>query len=516
MGARSVLAALLALGLVGSIYVTRLSDAPVYLAHDEIKFALQARAIAATGHALNGDFLPLYFSEPEYTAGRDPLSIYTTALVLKALPFSVSSIRLPSALVGVLDIVLIFFVARRLFASNRAGAIAALLLATTPAHFIHSRLAVDVLWPLPFVLGWLLLLAAYAHRPTLRALVGAMLLLGIGVYSYLGGALLMPVYAAATIVVVLRTRDGGTRRWDASRWRSIAWALAGFILPLLLLAWWHLGHAGRYAELVDAYRPQGARDPFGYASLAHRLDTIWNYFNPSYLFLTGDTSLINSTRSVGPFLLPVGVLIVCGLHRILRTNRSPLEIVLVVGLLTAPLPAAMMGDIEIRRALLMLPFAILIATAGAEYLLRANRGSWRTAAILLLVAAPLMFRGFYADYIGGHRARSGAAYGGNIRGACMAVLTRRPPAAYLSRRIPYVDDYCAFYAVDARREDVLPRLTVIDPDAFDPRTAVSGSMVVSTASDEPATTLARTAGWTRLEAVPELDGTSLYVTFEKR
>ena len=41
-------------------------------------------------------------------------------------------------------------------------------------------------------------------------------------------------------------------------------------------------------------------------------------------------------------------------------------------------------------------------------------------------------------------------------------------------------------------------------------------MVVSTTGDEPATTLARTAGWTRLEAVPELDGTSLYVTFEKR
>ena len=34
---------------------------------------------------------------------------------------------------------------------------AALLLALTPAHFIHSRFALDYLYPVPFTLAWLLL-----------------------------------------------------------------------------------------------------------------------------------------------------------------------------------------------------------------------------------------------------------------------------------------------------------------------------------------------------------------------
>jgi hypothetical protein len=45
--------------LAGSLYATRLQYAPVYLASDEIKFALQARSIAATGRDLNGQLLPL-------------------------------------------------------------------------------------------------------------------------------------------------------------------------------------------------------------------------------------------------------------------------------------------------------------------------------------------------------------------------------------------------------------------------------------------------------------------------
>ena len=82
--------------LVAALYVRHLAYAPIYLAHDEIKFALQARSIAESGRGLNGERLPLYFAEPEFPAGRDPLSIYATALVLQVLPLSERAIRLPA------------------------------------------------------------------------------------------------------------------------------------------------------------------------------------------------------------------------------------------------------------------------------------------------------------------------------------------------------------------------------------------------------------------------------------
>ena len=103
-----------------ALYATRLGFAPVSLMHDESQFALQAQAIAATGRDLSGRRLPVYFTEPEFPAGRDPVIIYATAAVLEALPLSESSARLATALTGVLNVVLMFLVARRVFKSDLA------------------------------------------------------------------------------------------------------------------------------------------------------------------------------------------------------------------------------------------------------------------------------------------------------------------------------------------------------------------------------------------------------------
>ena len=64
------------------LYATRLGDVPPYLMHDESKFALQAISIATSGRDLTGRLLPIFFTEPEFPAGRDPAVIYLTAAAL--------------------------------------------------------------------------------------------------------------------------------------------------------------------------------------------------------------------------------------------------------------------------------------------------------------------------------------------------------------------------------------------------------------------------------------------------
>ena len=143
-----------------AIYAWRLGSAPVYLAHDEVVFALNAQSIAATGRGMEGGWLPLSF----HVAGNywaTPVNIYLTALFLKVLPISETSIRLPGVLIGLVDVVLMYFVARRLFGREVLAIVAAVLLTLTPSHMIHSRLGVDHLYPVPFVLGWLLLLLSF-------------------------------------------------------------------------------------------------------------------------------------------------------------------------------------------------------------------------------------------------------------------------------------------------------------------------------------------------------------------
>ena len=101
----------------------------------------------------------------------------------------------------------------------------------------------------------------------------------------------------------------------------------------------------------------------------------WEGLSPTLLFISGESSLINATRQAGAFLWPLAFLMAIGVHAILTDRRSRFTLLLLVGFLTAPLSSAITADIGIRRALVMLPFGVLIATFGVERLLVGSAAS---------------------------------------------------------------------------------------------------------------------------------------------
>src|SRR4026209_1203224 len=206
----ALIAAAIVLG--GTLLYTRaLGDAPPYLIHDEAQGALQAHAIATTGHDLSGRLLPLYFTEPEFPPGRDPAMIYVTALGLTVLPFTEAGARTPTAMVAVLDLVLLCSAARAIFQSNGAALLAPAMLALLPVHFIRGRLLLSPLYSIPFVLGWLWALAKFTEHPTARRFVAACAGLALGIYSYLAAVVMMPLYLVMTVAVAARQL----------RWRTV-------------------------------------------------------------------------------------------------------------------------------------------------------------------------------------------------------------------------------------------------------------------------------------------------------
>ena len=80
--------------------------------------------------------------------------------------------------------------------------VAAALLTLTPAHFFESRVGVDPLYPLPFVMAWLLCLVTFEERSGAPILFGGVFLLAIGFYSYIASVILMPVYFVVTCLVL--------------------------------------------------------------------------------------------------------------------------------------------------------------------------------------------------------------------------------------------------------------------------------------------------------------------------
>jgi 4-amino-4-deoxy-L-arabinose transferase-like glycosyltransferase len=199
--------AVLAWALTMSLYALGLAVSPPHLTHDEIKFALQAKSIADTGRDINGRFLPLYFVEPGFSVGRDPICIYVMAAVLRVLPLSEISIRLSTVLVGAIGVGLTFVLAALLFQRSSIAWAAAALVALTPTYYIHSRLALSVIYPVPFTLAWLVALVLYLSRGQVRYAVACGVILGLGVYSYLAAAIMMPLYLVATVVTLLVRGD---------------------------------------------------------------------------------------------------------------------------------------------------------------------------------------------------------------------------------------------------------------------------------------------------------------------
>jgi 4-amino-4-deoxy-L-arabinose transferase-like glycosyltransferase len=508
----TLLQASVAAALTALLYVPGLAASPPHLTHDEIKFAVQSKTIADTGRDSNGRMFAVYFPEPGFSGGRDPVCIYLTAAVLKVLPFTEQAIRLPSALVGALSVGLIFILAHRLFGRTSTAWIVAAVLATTPTYFIHSRLALSVIYPVPFVLLWLLFLQRHLAAPHRYSAALCGVALGLGIYSYLGSVLMMPLYLGVTCGVLAVRRE----------WRDAGLAIGAFAIALIPLVLWQFAQPDRYADLAASYRmfePQAGPRPGVLDTLApairQRLDVYWDSFNPSRWFFTGESSLQISTREVGSFLLPIAVLIGFGMAAIVRHRTQALGWVFLFGLLTAPLPAVVMVDVEIRRWLVVTPFAAMVAGYGVERL-RQGTVLARAACVALLALALLQFGGFARDYFGPYRERASFWFGGNIRAALQTTLDdvgERTAAVYINEDIPWVEAYWRFYATARGQARLIPHARYVRFDTTAPPAASADALAVVPAQNQAAIDALARAGWAVRHRVPDLDGKPSFVIF---
>jgi 4-amino-4-deoxy-L-arabinose transferase-like glycosyltransferase len=357
----------LVLAGAAALYLPQLRDAPNYLGRDEMFFGLTAHSLATTGRDTNGRFLPLYF-QTQMRYGSEmwfqPLLMYAAAGTVKAFGLSEGTIRLPMALSGIVDVVLVYFIGRLLFERRIVAIAAAALLALSPAHFINSRVAMDFQAPLPFVLGWLLCVLMYLRRRSSGWLFSAGLLLGLGLFTYIAADMLMPIYALLTGVVLYQQREA------ARRYLALA---AGFIIPAsiaLPFLWFHPTVFHDVLWHYERERPPatGAIDLAAsflrLDRLAHAASVYLRFWMPRFLFVDGP----QSEWVAGAFLLAMAGLLIVGLIHALRT-RATWTPLLIGGLLTSPIPASLVGDTDaIHRAAEVLPFGVLLAAVGMDAL----------------------------------------------------------------------------------------------------------------------------------------------------
>jgi len=357
-----LVAAAVLCGVVVGAHYADLGGAPPGFFSDEASVSYDAQGIATDLRDEHGDLLPIFFRA--FGTWRGSLLIYLMAAVFKVTGPGVIQARAVTTTVALVAAVALGLLVQRLFGSAWLALGTFAVTAVTPWLFAAGRLAFEPV-TLPAVLAVFLLLWRTAHRTErwyLGAAAGAVL--GLTLYTYISAWLFAPLLCLALVLAEL----------PRIRWRLLLATAIGVELAALPMLFFIAGHPGaltaRY-QLVQVWQP-------GHP-LLENVGRAWRVytsgFSPGYLF--GQANWIQG----GEFFAVLAPALVVGLFALWQERGDRFWRFVFLGLLAAPIPAALTTDFshEVRN-LEDVPFFLTIMALGA----------WRLAPLLArqrLVAA---------------------------------------------------------------------------------------------------------------------------------
>lgn len=366
-----------------------LGQIPAGFSPDEASQGYSAYSLIQTGKDEWSQPWPLtgFRSFLDYKA---PLQTYLMIPSIALLGLSPFSVRLPSAIIGILAVLVVYFLGNQLFPKSKfrigrlelsVGHLAAFFLAISPWHLQFSRTALEVnITSLLFPLGLLFFLRAEKEK-SLYFL--AVICWGLNLYSYHAAKLFEPVFI--TLLVLNQRRE--LAKLDRKLMVKILLLAAIFVVPLLASSIFGTGSKRggdllvtnlskenvdqisliQYNSPLKSISPQVPRLFANKATLVidQFASNLLSYTSPSFWFTEGGReitySVLPGTGLLYIFLLP---LIAFGLYRLVKdkSHRLPL---LLFWFIAAILPAALTKEgYRPNRVGSLLVFWELIAAYG--------------------------------------------------------------------------------------------------------------------------------------------------------
>jgi 4-amino-4-deoxy-L-arabinose transferase-like glycosyltransferase len=370
-----------ALGAAAALLVIRnlsgLDSAPLGAYVDETSIGYNAWAISMHAVDEHGAHLPLYFTAfGEY---KNPVYIYTLSALLRLLPLSVTTERLPAAFFGLLVCLFITLIAWRRSRSFPVTLLTLTLLALTPWLTVESRVGFEVISMLAAVAGALWCLSVAHDGGGTRWYLGAGCLLAVAVFAYSTGRVAVALLAAALAVA----ESWGHRR-----------LLRGWLVALVpvagayaVLGAWNVAHPGALIERFNLISIYADHAPLA-TVIGRFLGNYFTYFGPDFLFIEGDHRARHATQFGGMLLWITFPLVVAGLVAAWRKRNQAFMRFVLLGTLAAPVSAALTEESvpHALRASVMLPFLMVLAVEGT-ILLGALAHRWRRRAAVVAAAA---------------------------------------------------------------------------------------------------------------------------------
>jgi 4-amino-4-deoxy-L-arabinose transferase-like glycosyltransferase len=365
---------------------------PAGLAMDEASLVVEAKSLYHYGIDRNGMSYPAYFVS--WGSGQNVLYSYILAMLV-TLGLSTVVIRLPMVISGVMTLLVVYGIAKKLF-SPSAAVLAMFLLAISPWHIMLSRWVYEAnLLPFVFSLAFLCLLQA--DRNPLWFLAGAALS-GLCLYTYATAYFLVPLFLLLAAAFLIYRKIIPIKIIVAGIAVFAVISIPIFLFILVNMFQWGPIHIGpvtiprlissepRFMEMVGFLHGAGFR---------------WYYYNfltlAKILFLHTDELIYNSIPPYG-FLFPgaillalVGAFLAAG--RIRQKNIGPwafgvwLAVSFIVGIIQPPN--------VMRINILFIPLILCVA-AALDWIIRDRKILVVPVSLVLMSYAIL----FWRDYTG--------------------------------------------------------------------------------------------------------------------
>lgn len=385
----SLILFLLILFLAIFLRTYKLDTIPPGLFGDEVDVGYQAYSLGMTGKDLTGRFMPFYLkSLSEY---RTPLYIYSAVPFVMAFGLNEWGVRLPAVFWGIISVIGIFLLARKLF-GEKVGLFSMFLMTISPWNLQYSRASFEVTMLISFMIFGVYFFLLGLNKARYYFL--AIILLVSSIYIYSTAVVFAPLLILLLLIIYWKE----VRKTNLKNLFFIVLVAMVLLLPVgfsmitgeakerfnsisifqnsVLVDKINLSRKGEQFTSTDGQiektNPQFEalfiNKPLIFAQVFFN-----NYFkalSPTFLFTDGDINFRQSIHEMGEEYYFEIFLLLLGIFALIKTNAK--KIALVLGwLLLAPISGSMTfdGGFHATRLILMLPPLILLSGNGAVWIL---------------------------------------------------------------------------------------------------------------------------------------------------
>ncbi|MDP3758846.1 MAG: glycosyltransferase family 39 protein [Candidatus Daviesbacteria bacterium] len=386
--------------LAAALRLYRLDIVPPSLSWDEAAVGYNSWTIANWGRDEYGNLFPAFFKS--FGDDKHPVHIYSTAISVKLLGLSEFSTRLPAAVFGILNVILIFFLAKLMFSSEAIALFASFFLAISPYNIHFSRFNHEANFALFFfMLGLTLFYLAIKNKRRLLPL--SVLSFAISFITYHPAKIVVPLVIILLVLLHGKQLLKNKRGLLGVLIVAISFSFLVLFNPQLL----GIARVNQTSLNMDEVRKTRLFQLTNNEILGRLNLTLTQYswhFSSDYLLISGDKNPRLSDQFSGQFYIPDALFLIAGVIFLLYRRSKP-GILLLVWALVAPLPSALVSEApHSARAMFMMGSWHAISAVGFYSIINLlpkpylKKGMVVTTILILLFLLSRYLNYYYGEY----------------------------------------------------------------------------------------------------------------------